>query len=44
MICELDGIAPQIHPDAWVAPTAVLIGRVVVEAGANIWFLSLIHI
>ena len=38
MICELDGIAPQIHPTAWVAPTAVLIGRVVVEAGANIWF------
>ena len=38
MICELDGIAPQIHPDAWVAPTAVVIGRVVVEAGANIWF------
>ena len=38
MICELDGIAPQIHPTAWIAPTAVLIGRVVVEAGANIWF------
>lgn len=38
MICELDGIAPQIHPSAWIAPTAVLIGRVVVEAGANIWF------
>jgi carbonic anhydrase/acetyltransferase-like protein (isoleucine patch superfamily) len=38
MICELDGITPQIHPTAWVAPTAVLIGRVVVEAGANIWF------
>ncbi|MGL6212106.1 MAG: gamma carbonic anhydrase family protein [Paracoccaceae bacterium] len=38
MIYTLDGIAPQIHPDAWIAPTAVLIGRVVVEAGANIWF------
>ena len=38
MICELDGVAPQIHPTAWIAPTAVLIGRVVVEAGANIWF------
>ena len=38
MICELDGITPQIHPTAWIAPTAVLIGRVVVEAGANIWF------
>lgn len=38
MIYALDGIAPQIHPDAWIAPTAVLVGRVVVEAGANIWF------
>jgi carbonic anhydrase/acetyltransferase-like protein (isoleucine patch superfamily) len=38
MIYALDGIAPQIHPDAWIAPTAVLIGNVVVGAGANIWF------
>jgi len=38
MIYELDGIAPQIHPTAWIAPTAVLIGRVVVEANASIWF------
>jgi carbonic anhydrase/acetyltransferase-like protein (isoleucine patch superfamily) len=38
MIYALDGIAPDIHPDAWIAPTAVLIGRVVVEAGASVWF------
>ncbi len=38
MIYSLDGISPQVHPDAWIAPTAVLIGRVVVEAGASIWF------
>ena len=38
MIYALDGLIPDIHPDAWVAPTAVLIGRVVVRAGANIWF------
>jgi carbonic anhydrase/acetyltransferase-like protein (isoleucine patch superfamily) len=38
MIYSLDGITPDIHPDAWIAPTAVLIGRVVVEAGASIWF------
>jgi len=38
MIWSLDGITPQIHPDAWIAPTAVLVGRVVVGAGANIWF------
>ena len=38
MIWELDGIAPQIPDDAWVAPDANLIGRVVLEAGANVWF------
>ena len=38
MIYALDGIHPQIHPNAWIAPTAVLIGRVVVEAGASVWF------
>lgn len=38
MIYSLDGIAPQVHPDAWIAPTAVLIGRVVIEAGASVWF------
>lgn len=38
MIYELDGIAPQLAPGAWVAPDANLIGRVVLEAGASVWF------
>lgn len=38
MIYALDGIAPQVDPSAWVADTAVLIGKVVVEAEASIWF------
>jgi carbonic anhydrase/acetyltransferase-like protein (isoleucine patch superfamily) len=38
MIIELDGIAPEIDSTAWVAPTAVLIGRVFVGARANIWY------
>jgi carbonic anhydrase/acetyltransferase-like protein (isoleucine patch superfamily) len=38
MIYALDGIAPQIASSAWVADTAVLIGKVVVEADASIWF------
>jgi carbonic anhydrase/acetyltransferase-like protein (isoleucine patch superfamily) len=38
MIYALDDIAPQIDPSAWVADTAVLIGKVVVEAGASVWF------
>ena len=38
MIYTLDGITPQIHPDAWIASTAVLIGHVIVGAGASVWF------
>ncbi|WP_347309819.1 gamma carbonic anhydrase family protein [Defluviimonas sp. SAOS-178_SWC] len=38
MIYEFDGVAPEIGEDAWVAPDANLIGRVVLEAGANVWF------
>jgi carbonic anhydrase/acetyltransferase-like protein (isoleucine patch superfamily) len=28
---------PQVHPQAWVAPSAVLVGDVRVAAGASIW-------
>jgi len=38
MIWELDGIAPQLAEDAWVAPDAQLIGKVVLEEGASVWF------
>jgi carbonic anhydrase/acetyltransferase-like protein (isoleucine patch superfamily) len=43
MIYALDGIAPDIDPSAWVAAEAVLIGKVVIEAGANIWFGAMIR-
>ena len=29
---------PQIHEDTWVAPDANLIGKVVLEQGASVWF------
>ncbi len=35
---SLDGVFPQLHPDAWVAPTAVIIGDVEIAMGASIWF------
>lgn len=35
---ELDGKRPRVHPDAFVAPTAVLIGDVEVGPRASIWF------
>ena len=38
MIWELDRIAPDIAEDAWIAPDAQIIGRVVIEPGASIWW------
>ena len=35
---ELGGKRPTVHPDAYIAPTAVLIGDVVIGAGASVWF------
>ena len=38
MIYALDGVTPEIAEDSWVAPDANVIGRVVLEAGASVWF------
>ncbi|HRO16431.1 MAG TPA: gamma carbonic anhydrase family protein, partial [Paracoccus sp. (in: a-proteobacteria)] len=38
MIWELDGIAPRIAPDAWIAPDAQIMGRVAVEDEASVWW------
>lgn len=35
---ECNGKRPKIHPSAFVAPTATLVGDVTVEAGASIWY------
>ena len=37
-LIAFDGKEPQVAPDAFIAPTAVLIGDVVVEEGASVWF------
>jgi carbonic anhydrase/acetyltransferase-like protein (isoleucine patch superfamily) len=37
-IYRLGDLAPQIHPSAWVADNAVIIGRVVLGPGANVWY------
>jgi len=38
MLIEYRGKTPKIHPSAFIAPTAVLIGDVEVGAEASIWF------
>lgn len=35
---SFEGKAPRIHPDAFVAPTATIVGDVEIEAGASVWY------
>jgi len=37
-IYALAGLAPEIDDDTWIAADANVIGRVVLEAGASVWF------
>ncbi len=37
-ILPFRGIAPKIHPDAFVAETAVVIGDVEIGAGSSVWY------
>lgn len=38
MIYSLDGSAPQIDLDAWIAPGCSIIGKVRIAANASVWF------
>ena len=42
-IYELDGVSPRIAPTAWVADSATVIGDVVLEDGASVWFGAVIR-
>ena len=37
VVC-LDGVRPRVHPTAFVAPTAAVIGDVEIGAESGIWF------
>jgi len=38
MLIEFEGKKPQVAKGSFIAPTATLIGDVIVEEGASIWF------
>ena len=40
---SLDDSVPSIHPDAWVAPGAVVVGRVTLGRGVNVWYGSVLR-
>ncbi|HET7275919.1 MAG TPA: gamma carbonic anhydrase family protein [Longimicrobiaceae bacterium] len=43
MIIPFGGIEPRIHPSAFVAPNAVVIGNVEIGAEASVWFGAIIR-
>jgi carbonic anhydrase/acetyltransferase-like protein (isoleucine patch superfamily) len=40
---SFEGKSPTVHNDAFVAPTATLVGDVSVEAGASVWYGAVIR-
>ncbi len=42
-IYELDGVAPQLGVDVWVADSAQVMGNVELAEGANVWFGAVIR-
>lgn len=39
----IDDAVPQVAPDAWIAESAQVIGRVRIGAGASVWFGALVR-
>lgn len=42
-IYELDGVAPEVDPSAWIADSAQVMGRVTLGAEASVWFGTIIR-
>ena len=43
LIGSLGGQAPVIHSEAWVAPGAVVVGRVTLRRGTSVWYGSVLR-
>jgi carbonic anhydrase/acetyltransferase-like protein (isoleucine patch superfamily) len=37
-ILSFEGKSPQIHPSAWIAPTATIVGDVRIDKDASVWY------
>jgi carbonic anhydrase/acetyltransferase-like protein (isoleucine patch superfamily) len=40
---SFEGLSPRVHESAFVAPTATLVGDVIVEEGASVWYGAVIR-
>jgi len=43
MIVKFAGYTPNVHPTAWIAPNAIVIGNVEIGAESSIWFGAVIR-
>ncbi len=44
MTCyALDGFAPDLHDECWIAPSANVIGKVLLHAQVSVWFAAVIR-
>jgi carbonic anhydrase/acetyltransferase-like protein (isoleucine patch superfamily) len=43
LIGSLGGLEPSIHPEAWIAPGAVIVGRVTLGRAASVWYGSVLR-
>ena len=37
-VYQLDGVEPDVADDAWVAPSAVVLGNIIMHAESSVWF------
>ena len=40
---SFEGLIPQVHARAFLAPTATLVGDVIIEEGASVWYGAVIR-
>lgn len=38
LVGSLDDATPSMHPQAWIAPGAVVVGSVTIGRGSNVWY------
>jgi carbonic anhydrase/acetyltransferase-like protein (isoleucine patch superfamily) len=43
LLGSLNDSAPSVHPDAWIAPGAVVVGRVTLGRAASVWYGSVLR-
>jgi carbonic anhydrase/acetyltransferase-like protein (isoleucine patch superfamily) len=43
LLGSLDGVTPSVHPEAWIAPYAVVVGRVSIGRAASVWYGSVLR-